>query len=63
MLPEERRMLIWEGLAQHRMLAVTELAQELKVAIATVRRDLAIPGTGRRAGGLAVAPMPKDTAS
>lgn len=42
MLPEERRIFIRERLASQRTVTATELVKELGVAMATVRRDLAI---------------------
>ena len=41
MLPEERRILIRERLASQRTVSAVDLARELRVAIATIRRDLA----------------------
>lgn len=41
MLSEERRILIRERLAKQRTVSATDLAAELGVAIATIRRDLA----------------------
>lgn len=42
MLPEERRIFIRERLAAQRTVTATELVKSLGVALATVRRDLAI---------------------
>ena len=42
MLPEERRIFIRERLATHRTVTAIELVKELGVAMATIRRDLAI---------------------
>lgn len=42
MLPEERRIFIRERLATQRTVTATDLVRELGVAMATVRRDLAI---------------------
>lgn len=42
MLPEERRILIRERLTRQRTVTAVELTRELNVAMATVRRDLAM---------------------
>lgn len=42
MLPEERRILIRERLASQRTVTAADLVKELGVAMATIRRDLAI---------------------
>ena len=42
MLPEERRILIRERLSSQRTVTAADLVKELGVAMATIRRDLAI---------------------